>query len=117
MSEDINSSSGEQQPVKATDKTNRPALPKRLFWDMRFDEIDWLGDNVTIIERVMERGNEDEVIELIRFYTVELVIHALKVESTYLPPHTIKRVCNYFSLKEEELRCYTRPPWRKGHWP
>jgi hypothetical protein len=117
MSTEINSSPGEQQPIKRTGSTGRPALPKRLFWDMCFDEIDWLGDNVTIIGRVMERGNESEVVELIRFYGVDKVLQILKVETPYLPDHTITRVCNYFKLKPEELRCYTRPWWRKGHWP
>ena len=61
----------------------RPALPKRLFWEFRYEKIDWVGDYGTVIERV---------------------------------DFTISKVCEYFKLKQEELRCYTRKQLRKGHW-
>ena len=114
MSKKINSPSG-AQPINAGELA-RPNLPDRLFWDMDLRKIDWPNHARTIITRVIERGSDDEWVELIRFYGLERVLYTLKFESTYFPPHAIVRVCEYFHLKEEELRCYKREPWRKGHW-
>ena len=114
MSEELNSIPV-PQPVKHPEK-EAPALPKRLFWDMRFDEIDWLANHKTIIGRVMERGNDNEFAELIRFYGLEYVLNTIKTELSYLPNYAIPRVCDYFKLKEEELRCYRRPQSRRGLW-
>ena len=94
----------------------RPALPKFLFWEIRYETMDWEGGYGTVIERVTEWGNEEEWLEVIRFYGLQKVIHTLKYESTYLPDFTISKVSEYFKLKQEELRCYTRKQSRKGHW-
>lgn len=39
-----------------------------LFWDTNIDQIDWEKQRRAIIKRVLERGNSQEIIELIRFY-------------------------------------------------
>lgn len=93
-----------------------PALSETLFWDMRFEEIDWREDHVTIIGRVMERGSDDEIEELLRFYGREYVVHALRYEVPDFPAYTIPRVCNYFKLKYDELRCSKRLAWRGKRW-
>lgn len=94
----------------------KPALPRRLFWEFRYDEMDWHKSYVTVIERVMQWGIEEEWLEVIRFYGRKKVIHTLKYESTYLPEHTLSKVCEYFKLKKEDMRCYIRTLSRGGHW-
>ena len=42
----------------------RPAL----FWDTDINKIDWHRQRRAIIERVFERGNEEEREEIKRFY-------------------------------------------------
>lgn len=95
---------------------NKPDLPKRLFWDTRYDEIDWAGDYLPVIERVLEKGNEAEWKEVIRFYGENKVVFALKNEIKFLPDYAIDKVCEYFQLRKEELLCYTRKQSRPGHW-
>jgi hypothetical protein len=94
----------------------KPNLPKRLFWDWRFDKIDWVRLYVSVIDRVIERGNKDEWNEMIRFYGEDRVINALKKEIKYLPDYIIPDVCSYFDLKQEELACFARKQLRRGHW-
>ena len=95
----------------------RPALPKRLFWDFRYYEIDWRPNYRTIIGRVLERGSDAEWLEMISFYGHDKVLHTLKAELTYLPDYIIPKVCDYFRLQPEELKCSHRPAWRRtGHW-
>jgi plasmid maintenance system antidote protein VapI len=43
-------------------------LRRILFWDTDFDKIDWQHQQNAIIQRVFERGNEEEKNEIIKFY-------------------------------------------------
>ena len=102
MSEELNSIP--EQRSTHGDGITAPALHRRLFWDMRFERIDWYGDHVTIIGRLMERGNDEEIAELVRFYGHDCVLTTLRFELTYLPEDAIPRVCDYFKLKREDKR-------------
>lgn len=95
---------------------DKPDLPKRLFWDFRYDDIDWRDDYLTVMERVVERGTDKEWKEMIRFYGRDKVMHALKNEIKFLADYAIDRVCKYFPLRKEELLCYTRKQSKPGHW-
>ena len=39
-----------------------------LFWDTDINQIDWIGQKRAVIERVIERGSEEEKAEIRRFY-------------------------------------------------
>jgi addiction module HigA family antidote len=39
-----------------------------LFWDTKFENIDWIKQRKAVIKRVFERGNEDEKNEIKRYY-------------------------------------------------
>ncbi|WP_435575331.1 DUF6922 domain-containing protein [Chitinophaga defluvii] len=45
--------------------------------DTRFESIDWIKQEKTIIKRVFERGNELEKKEIIRFYGKQVVDQVL----------------------------------------
>ncbi|MCE6988615.1 DUF6922 domain-containing protein [Dyadobacter sp. CY323] len=47
---------------------NLMILRKSLFWDTDVDRIDWEKQAKAVIERVFERGNNDEKEEMTRFY-------------------------------------------------
>jgi len=52
----------------------RPDLSKLrtvLFWDTAIEQIDWEKHKQAVIERVFERGNEEENQEIVRFYGEE----------------------------------------------
>ena len=94
----------------------KPDLPKRLFWEFRYEEMNWREDYVTVIERVIERGNTKEWTEMVRFYGEEKIIHALRNEINYLADTAIHDACTYFRLRKEELSCYIRKQSRPRHW-
>lgn len=95
---------------------SKPNLHKRLFWDWRYDAIDWQKLYPSVIARVIERGTNEEWEELIRFYGKPVIISALKTDIKFLPDYTIEAVCKYFNLQKEELACYVRKQLRKGQW-
>jgi len=86
----------------------RPNVPKRLFWEFRYEAIDWSIEYAAVIERVIERGTEPEWEELIKFYGREKVINTLKNDTNYLPDEIINDVCKYFKLDPITLKCFIR---------
>lgn len=61
-------------------------IRKVLFWDTTFDKIDWNKNKRAIIQRVLERGNDKEIKEIIDFYgkvTVAKIVRS--IEHTHLP--------------------------------
>ena len=94
---------------------DKPDLPRRLFWEFRYDDIEWRAEYLTIITRVIERGNPQEWTEMIRFYGETKVIHSLKKEIKFLADYAIEEVCAKFPLRKEELLCYIRKQSRPGH--
>jgi hypothetical protein len=95
---------------------DKPDLPRRLFWEFRYDDIEWRAEYLTVMARVIERGTPEEWAEMIRFYGEANVIHALKEEIKFLADYAIEEVCAYFPLRKKELLCYTRKLSRPGHW-
>jgi len=49
-------------------KPDLSKLRKGLFWDTDLNKIDWHRQKRAVIQRVFERGNSDEKIEITRFY-------------------------------------------------
>ena len=57
--------------------SNNPDLTKfrkTLFWDTTFDRIDFTAHSRYVINRVFERGNEEEIQEVIRFYGRDVIL-------------------------------------------
>lgn len=46
---------------------DKPDLPRHLFWEFRYDVIEWRAEYITVMARVIERGNPEEWSEMIRF--------------------------------------------------
>jgi len=95
---------------------HKPNLDKGLFWDWRYNEIDWQKTYRSVIERVLERGTKEEWNELTRFYGKPKIITALKEEIKFLPDYIMDGVSSYFNIKKEEMACYIRSQSRKGQW-
>lgn len=93
-----------------------PHLDKGLFWDWRYDEIDWHKTYRSVIERVLERGTKQEWEEIIRFYGLPTIVTALKEEIKFLPDHMMEEISNYFNIQKEKMACYIRQQSRKGQW-
>lgn len=64
-------------------------LRQSLFWDTDISRIDWQRQYRAVIQRVFERGNEQEKDEIIRFYGKAKVRRALKADSTL--PRTLQK--------------------------
>ncbi len=66
----------------------RPDLTKLreiLFWDTDIKKIDWQKQAAAVIKRIMERGNEEEKQEAIRFYGLPKVEDVLAEQKNGAP--------------------------------
>ena len=97
-------------------KTDRPAVNKALFWEFKYDEINWIASYRTIIGRILEQGLKWEWEEMIRFYGKEKVVETIKNELNFLSDVVIAEVCQLFKLKKENLKCYIRKRSLPKHW-
>ena len=49
-----------------------PNVRRILFWDVDFDSINWGWRKRFVISRILERGTEEEKIEIARFYGLDV---------------------------------------------
>ncbi|MBN9386193.1 MAG: hypothetical protein J0H74_35875 [Chitinophagaceae bacterium] len=74
----------EKEKQSAPRQPDLSQLRPALFWDTRIERIDWQRQQRAIIERVWERGNEQEKNEITRFYgqrTIDRVLERHKNNS------------------------------------
>lgn len=56
-----------------------------IFWDTIFDKIDWDKNTKAVIKRILERGNETEINEIISFYGREIIAKEIQtIKNSYL---------------------------------
>ncbi len=106
----------ERKHVISTPEKSKPNLHKRLFWEYDYEQMDWQKNAEIVVERVIERGTQEEWEEMINFYGRKKVVATLKNKTTYLTDKATKKVCDYFELKPEELKCYVKKQSRPQHW-
>ena len=95
---------------------NRPDLHPKFFWDFRYDEIEWEAYKM-VIARIIERGGQEEIDELVRFYSHDRVITAIRDEIYFLPNYAIDKALKFFpELKKEEMYCYLNRKDKPYHW-
>jgi plasmid maintenance system antidote protein VapI len=58
----------EQQKDNFREAPDLSVIRKALFWDTDITKIDWTKQYRAVIQRVFERGNDDEKREILRFY-------------------------------------------------
>jgi addiction module HigA family antidote len=65
---------------------NLNKIRKILFWDTDFNQIDWERNKSAIIKRIFERGNGQEINEIIAFYGLPTIKRVIKLsKNDFLP--------------------------------
>ncbi len=93
----------------------RPNIAKRLFWDVRVENLDFETDRLYVIDRVMNYGGWNDFLEVLRFYGEEIIRSEI-VRSSYLKKDVLNFVCFYFDLKPEDFKCYNRRQSHRKLW-
>lgn len=70
-----------------------PRVRKSLFWDTDFETINWIKYKNAVIRRVLERGNNDEIKEISRFYNLSVdELDHYRLQKTFRNNLTHKKV-------------------------
>ena len=70
-----------------------PLHARPLFWDVNLDTFDPSAHPLYTIERVLERGDEDDVAWLLGVFTKEQIHHVLRTDRRLSP-----RSANFWAL-------------------
>lgn len=62
------------QVKKALKRLDSPSYRKALFWDTDMSKIDWHNQYKAVIQRVFERGNDEEKQQALDFYGKDKVM-------------------------------------------
>lgn len=87
------------------EKPRKPSLNPRIFWDIRFDELDYDKYANFIIERVFERGDVEDIRQTRRFYGDEKVKTALTT-AKWLSSATLSLAKAVLGNENNDYRCY-----------
>lgn len=94
-----------------------PDLDRVFFWDFDIDAMDFVKAYKTIIARIIERGGQEEIDEIVRFYGLEKVVKTIRDEIYFLPNYAIDRALKFFpELKKEEMYCYLNRKDKPYQW-
>ena len=97
--------------------TGISTLGAQLFWDTDINHLDYQKAYVPIIARVIERGNQSEIDEIVRLYSKEIVLFTICKEIKFLPNYAIKRAIRFFpELRKEDILCYQNRKTESYHW-
>lgn len=76
-------------------KPNLDKFRRVLFWDTNINQIDWEKQRRAIIQRVLERGNSQEIIEIIEFYGKQAIAAEIKIIGNSRLPSFQKNISDY----------------------
>lgn len=93
----------------------KPKISKKVFWDVRFEDLDYEKDKFYIIEKVMSFGLWEDFLAIVRFYGKETIRKEI-VQSAYMDKEVLNFLCFYFNLKPSQFKCYTRRQSQEAHW-
>jgi hypothetical protein len=86
-------------------------LPKRLFWDVDYDKIDWDDKWFWVIERVIQRGDMADFSQIFHYYG-RVKVKQIYKESRRLSPRQYSFGKIYFNLTDQDL-CITTQSYPK----
>ncbi|WP_299212638.1 HigA family addiction module antitoxin [uncultured Aquimarina sp.] len=73
-----------ESQIKDTPNINN--IRRIIFWDTNFNNIDWNKNKKAVIKRILERGNETEINEIISFYGKKNISKEIKsIKKSRLP--------------------------------
>ena len=90
-------------------------IPPRLLWDIDLKNFDWEKGKSIVVQRVIERGSEQDFYTIFRMYGgVEGVREIAKNIKHFRWPWDPAFVCMAFDIKEEDMVCYKRQQLREA---
>jgi hypothetical protein len=84
-----------------------PAISKKAFWDVSFNNIDFEKSSLFIMEKVFNYGDWNDQIKIMRYYGLDR-IRAEIVKASYLRKPVLSFLCTILHLEKTDFECYTK---------
>lgn len=75
-------------------------IRKSLFWDTDINKLDLANHKNFIITRILERGNEEEISELINIYSIEKIKSEIRKNRNSFYPNYRENIEKYIFQKQ-----------------
>jgi hypothetical protein len=85
----------------------KPILSKYLFWDCDQNKIDYTKRVNFILERVFGMGTENDVREVIKYYTIKIIKEEI-IKIKILDKKTINYLSFLFNIPKRRFVCYKK---------
>jgi len=95
-------------------KNCKPALSQRSFWDTDLHKLDFDRYASFTIIRVLERGTEHDIDEIIRYYGADKVISAITAAKRLLPRAQLLGK-QLFHLSNDQFECLKSLPQARNY--
>ena len=93
---------------------DNPQVSPHLLWDVNLAKVDYQKMKTYIVERVIERGSEDDFYAIFQLYGgPEGVREIVRKGCDFYDPRDEALARVLFDLKKEDLECYKRRQLRK----
>lgn len=96
----------------------RNSILKPIFWDLDAEKLDIKKNAHSIIERVLEWGDSEQVHWMMKTYSKEEIIERVKA-SRQLSQKSANFWANYYKIPKDEVKCLNKS-FREIHrsiWP
>jgi hypothetical protein len=94
---------------------NKPELSTRAFWDVNMNTIDYEKHAVFVVEKVIERGKNQDFKNILSYYGFDRV-KELALQATWLSDISINFCCTLFKVKPTDFKCYEKKQSNRLHW-
>ena len=92
-------------------------IPPYLLWDVDLEKFDWEKGKSLVVERVIERGSEEDYYTLFQMYGgVEGVREVVKNIKHFRWKQDIDFASMAFDIQKEEMECYKRQQLREARF-
>ena len=89
-------------------------IPRHLLWDVNYEKFDWEKGKELVVERVIERGREEDFYTIFRMYGGVKGVREIVKKITYFrwsQDAGFARLA--FDIKKEDMACYKHQQLRK----
>ena len=94
---------------------DKPVLSKQAFWDVNMDSIDYEKHAVHVVEKVIERGKEEDFNQILIYYGFNGVKN-LALQANWLSDISMNFCCTLFKVKPTDFKCYEKKQSNRLHW-
>lgn len=90
-------------------------LTRTIFWDTRYESIDWIQNAPYVIDRVLHYGTLNDWRQIVAFYGREKV-KRIVLNLRYLDKRALSFCAAYFQTPKEQFRCFNTEPSIREQW-